>query len=187
MPFLGSHSAAGLALATTPFPRTVPKRIWWLAPLAAAIPDLDTLWSFAGRSHSWYSHRGITHTPAFAMVLAFLLLWWAFPEVDARADRVRIWLALFLATVSHGLLDALSQYGGGIPFLFPFSTERYKFPWQPIQASPGAYGHGVVRLLLKSIGPELLWICLPSLVLLGLTALRRRVAAGRIAPDDGAR
>ncbi len=180
MPFLGSHSVAGLALATTPFPRKVPPRIWWLAPLAAAIPDLDTLWSFGLRgSHAWYAHRGITHTPAFAVALAFVLLWWAFPEVDSRGERFRIWLALFLATLSHGVLDALSKYGGGIPFLFPLSTERFKFAWQPIVPSPGAFGHGVIRLLLKSIGPELLWICLPSLALLGLTALRRRVAIQR--------
>ena len=180
MPFLGSHSVAGLALGTTPFSRKVPRRIWWLAPLCAAIPDLDTLWSFGMQgSHAWYAHRGITHTPAFAVVLAFVVLRAAFPEVDSPAERRRIWLALFLATVSHGLLDALSTPGPGIPFLFPFSTERFKFAWLPIRANPNAFHHGVVRLLLKSIGPELLWIWIPSLALLGLTALRRRASVLR--------
>jgi inner membrane protein len=176
VPFLGSHSVAGLALGTTPFRDSVPRRIWWLAPLCAAIPDLDTLWSFGMRgSQAWYAHRGITHSPAFAVVLAFLVLRAAFPHRSSAAElQRRIWLALFLATVSHGLLDALSYYGPGIPFLFPFSTARFKFAWLPIRASPSAYGHGVVRLLLKSIGPELVWIWIPSLALLGLTALRRR-------------
>jgi inner membrane protein len=175
VPFLVSHSAAGLALGTAPFRDRVPRRIWWLTPLCAGIPDLDTLWAFGMRgSQAWYAHRGITHTPAFAVVLAFVLLVAAFPQLNSAAERWRIWLALFLATVCHGLLDALSSYGSGIPFLFPFSTERFKFAWLPIRAGPGAYGHGVVRLLLKSIGPELLWIWIPSLALLGLTIQRRR-------------
>jgi hypothetical protein len=32
---------------------------------------------------------------------------------------------------SHGVLDALSEYGEGIAFLAPLSDVRWKFRWQP--------------------------------------------------------
>ncbi|HEV8597758.1 MAG TPA: metal-dependent hydrolase [Gemmatimonadales bacterium] len=176
MPFLLSHSLAGTALGVAPFPERVPKRIWWLAPLCAAIPDLDTVWGYRMvGSDSWFAHRGITHTPVFAGLLAALVVKLAFPEVRSGKERWRLWAALCLATLSHGLLDALSGYGAGIPFCFPFSTERYFFRWRPITASPDAYGHGIARLLLKSIRPELLWIWLPAAFLLGLSTWRRSV------------
>jgi inner membrane protein len=166
-------------MGSVPFPDRVPKRIWWLAPLCAAIPDLDSAWGYRmPGSDSWLAHRGITHTPVFAVFLAAVMVKVAFPHLDSRTQRWRLWAALFLATVSHGVLDALSTYGPGIPFFFPFSTERYVFPWRPISASPDSYGHGIVRLLLKSIRPELLWIWLPAGVLLLLTAWRRRLRHG---------
>jgi inner membrane protein len=176
MPFLLSHSLAGTALGSIPFPDRVPKRIWWLATLCAAIPDIDTAWSYGTPgSDSWLAHRGITHTPIFGVLLAAVMVRVAFPNVTSSLQRWRLWAALCLATVSHGVLDALSAYGAGIPFFFPFSTERYFLPWRPIRASPGSYGHGIVRLLLKSIRPELLWIWVPASLLLLLTAWRRRL------------
>ena len=171
MPFLLSHSFAGTSVATVPFPEKVPKRIWWLAALCGAVPDFNYAWNFHGRSDSWLGHRGLTHTPFFAVVFAALMVWLAFHSVD-RGTRIRLWVALFLATVSHGLLDALSAYGPGIPFFFPLSTVRYHFPWTPIRAAP--HGNGLLAVLLRSIRTELIWIWLPGAILLGLTALRRR-------------
>ena len=172
MPFLLSHSFAGVAVSSTPFSQSVPRRIWWLAALCAAIPDFDYAWNLNRYgSQEWFAHRGITHTPLFATGLALAMVWFAMPS-HGRGMRGRLWTALFLATLSHGILDALSSYGQGIPFLFPFSTTRYHFPWTPIRADP--HGGGIVSILLRSIRTEILWIWFPGSILLAITALRRR-------------
>lgn len=183
MPFLLSHSFAGTSVATVPFSRRVPNRVWWLAALCGAVPDFDYAWNVHGwdfrhvSAESWLGHRGLTHTPFFALVFATLMVWLAFRSVD-RGTRVRIWIALFLATVSHGLLDGLSLSSPGVPFFFPLSTVRYHLPWRVIRADP--HGNGLLAVLLRSIRTELIWIWLPGAILLMLTALRRRLA-GRAA------
>jgi len=107
MPFLLSHSFAGTSVATVPFPERVPRRVWWLAALCGAVPDFDYAWNVHGwnfrhvSSESWLGHRGLTHTPFFAVVFAALMVWLAFPKIDGGM-RLRLWVALFLATVSHG-------------------------------------------------------------------------------------
>src|SRR5262249_13612910 len=157
------------------------KRVWWLAALCGAVPDFDYAWNPQGLSDSWWGHRGISHTPLFALVFATLLVWLAFRSAD-RETRTRVWIAFFLATVSHGLIDALSLRGPGIPFFFPFSTVRYHFPWRPIRPAP--HGPGIIAMLLRSIRTELLWIWLPSAILLALTALRRHRFAQRAVVAD---
>lgn len=44
-------------------------------------------------------------------------------------------LLLFLATASHGALDALTTGGLGVAFFKPWHLERYFFGFRPIQAS----------------------------------------------------
>ena len=172
MPFLLSHSFAGTAVSSVPFSRHIPRRIWWLAALCGAVPDFDYAWNMRPlRDGSWLAHRGLTHTPLFAAVFAVILVWLAFRSVD-RSMRTRIWIALFLATVSHGILDAMSAYGAGIPFFFPVSLTRYHFPWRPIRADP--HGDGLLAVLLRSIRTEVFVIWIPGIILLGLTALRRQ-------------
>jgi inner membrane protein len=172
MPFLLSHSFGAASVASLPFFRKVPPRIWWLAALCGAVPDFDYAWNLHSvRDESWLAHRGLTHTPLFAAVFAAILVWIAFRSADC-GTRIRAWIALFLATASHGVFDAMSAYGRGIPFFFPFSSARYHLPWRPIRAGP--HGDGLVSVLLRSIRTELLVIWIPGLILLGLTALRRQ-------------
>ncbi len=53
----------------------------------------------------------------------------------------KVWLFLFVATISHGILDALTDGGLGVAFFAPFVNTRYFFPWTPIKVSPiGAGG-----------------------------------------------
>ena len=49
--------------------------------------------------------------------------------------RVATFAFLFLCTMSHALLDALTDGGLGVAFFSPFSNERYFFPWTPIRVS----------------------------------------------------
>jgi inner membrane protein len=104
--------------------------------------------------------------------------------------RAKVWWFLFLATASHGLLDAMTNGGLGIAFFSPFNNDRYFLPWRPIVVAPISVrrffsGRGVE--VMKS---ELLWIWLPAVVFAaGVWSLRRRrnhiQIASELQPRDG--
>ena len=52
------------------------------------------------------------------------------------AGAACLWLSLFMATASHGVLDAMTDGGSGVAFLAPFDDTRYFLPWRPIPVSP---------------------------------------------------
>ena len=87
-------------------------------------------------------------------------------------------LFLFLATASHGVLDAMTDGGLGIAFLSPFSNQRYFFPFRPIAVSP--IGAGFLSAQgLHVVANELAWIWVPSLMIIGAgAALRAKRAPG---------
>ena len=91
----------------------------------------------------------------------------------------RLWLYVFLATASHGLLDALTNGGPGVAFFAPFDDTRYFFAFRPIVVSPigirpffSAWG---ARVIVSEVG----WIWLPALVFVGLAVIARRRTGGR--------
>jgi inner membrane protein len=72
----------------------------------------------------------------------------------------------------------MTDGGLGVAFFSPFNTARYFLPWTPIRVSP----IGLTRFFsyrgLAVIQSELLWIWLPSaLLLLSAFLIRRRVAS----------
>jgi inner membrane protein len=104
--------------------------------LLALLPDIDTFWCALGVPDVGLGgHRGITHTPAFALAVgvacgltAWLFRWGRSPW--------RVALVAAVVVLSHCALDALAQEGRGIMALWPFSTERQHFPWRPIPDAP---------------------------------------------------
>ena len=64
----------------------------------------------------------------------------------------RVWLFLFLAGASHGVLDALTNGGLGVAFFAPFANERHFFPFRPIEVSPLS-----IRRFLSPAGLAILW------------------------------
>src|SRR6185295_20344681 len=88
---------------------------------------------------------------------------------------VGLFAYLFLCTLSHGLLDALTDGGMGVAFFSPFNNERYFFPFRPVRVSPldaGRFFTARGWVILKS---ELIWIWIPSLVLVLVAATLRAV------------
>ena len=98
------------------------------------------------------------------------------------AGFARAFLFLFAATVSHGVLDAFTNGGLGVAFLWPWSGERY---WAPdalrvVEASPISLGRFLSARGLAVLGSELRWIWLPALAAgLVLVGVRRARAWGR--------
>ena len=52
----------------------------------------------------------------------------------ARGIRVGLFIGTIIAT--HGPLDALTDGGEGVALLWPFSTQRFFFPWRPLPVAP---------------------------------------------------
>ena len=164
MPSVFSHAVAGAALGTL-FRRPGPPARFWLAGAAgAAVPDLDVIGRWFGIPWGHVlGHRGITHSIAFAAALAALVAW----SLAGPGRRGMLWLFVFVATASHGVLDAMTDSGSGVAFFAPVDATRYFLPWRPIPVSPigfrffGEYGREVFE-------QELLIVWLPSAVLAAL-------------------
>ncbi|HKL62869.1 MAG TPA: metal-dependent hydrolase [Woeseiaceae bacterium] len=85
------------------------------------LPDLDVLVPLGDPVADFTWHRGYSHS-LFVLTLAAPLLRWLIARVDARARaRPRRWLALvWLALLTHPLLDAFTVYGTQL--FLPFSN-----------------------------------------------------------------
>jgi inner membrane protein len=104
--------------------------------LLAMLPDIDVTWCALGVPDVGLSgHRGLTHTPAFALAVglaAGLIAWLRRREAGAW----RVGLTVALVVLSHGLLDSMAQDGRGIMSFWPFSCRRYHLFWRPIPDAP---------------------------------------------------
>jgi len=126
-------------------------------------PDCDVLgFRFGIHYGDLLGHRGLTHSIAFAVALSALVA-----AVVSKWERLVsfrvLWPYFFLATVSHGILDAFTNGGLGIAFFSPFSNHRYFFPWNPIEVSPIGAGFFSADGLVV-LASEARWIWLPSAV-----------------------
>jgi inner membrane protein len=181
MPSVFSHAVAALGLGAAFFGRKAPVRVLALGALCSALPDADVVgFGFGIRYADPLGHRGLTHSLAFAAGLAALALPAARKWGEEAPSPARLWTYLFLATASHGLLDAMTDGGLGIALLAPFDDTRYFFPFRPIEVSP----IGIRRFLsargLAVLASELLWIWLPSVAVAGAAlAWRGRMTAPR--------
>jgi inner membrane protein len=135
-----THAIVAIAVAAAIVPRTTHKRVWLGVAVAAALPDLDAIWRpFGGPDVAWLGgHRAFTHSITFAAVAGLLLVPVLRGSTRGASANAVLWLGLSLAIVSHGVLDSLTGYGEGIQFLSPWSSVRYRAPWQLL-------GHGIVR------------------------------------------
>ncbi len=139
----------------------------------SVIPDLDVIgFSFGISYGDMLGHRGITHSIPFALVLAALLTLTLFR--GAQGTPLIIFLFLFLSTLSHPLLDALTNGGLGVALLAPFSNTRYFFPWRPIEVSPIGVESFLSARGLQVLWSEFKWVWLPSSVVFALGQIIRR-------------
>lgn len=116
-------------------------------------------------------HRGFTHSLFFAALLAgFVTIAFAGRR---QISGSRLFFYLFLATASHGVLDAMTNGGLGVAFFSPFSNARYFFPFHPIKVSPIGVGRFFSARGWTIIRSEALWLWLPSLVVFALATFAR--------------
>ena len=83
----------------------------------------------------------------------------------------------FLVTVSHGILDAMTDGGLGVAFFSPFDTTRYFFLWRPIRVSPIGVGRIFSAQGAAIMASEMEYVWLPLATLwAGVVILRRNFA-----------
>ena len=184
MPTVFTHSFFAAALGRIFFPGVrLPARFRVLAALCAALPDADVLAFFFRVPYGdVLGHRGFTHSLLFALLLAVGVVYVFFRE--ARRKRALV-LFFFLATASHGVLDALTNGGLGVAFFAPFDDGRHFFPFRPIQVSPIGVSRFFSEWGLAVVLSELLWVWLPALVAVALIVLVSRRPHGRREEDAG--
>ncbi|HVG25301.1 MAG TPA: metal-dependent hydrolase [Thermoanaerobaculia bacterium] len=160
MPSIITHPA--VALTRSWFPR-VPRRAVVAAVFGTIAPDLDVAAFALGIPYNHpLGHRGLTHSIAFALLYSLL----ASLVLRTRES----FPFLFLCTMSHAVLDAMTNGGLGVAFFAPFSNARYFLPWTPIRVSPIGAGFFSARGL-ETLVSECLWVWLPCGI---VSALGRR-------------
>jgi inner membrane protein len=136
------------------------------------IPDLDVIgFRFGIRYSDFWGHRGFTHSLVFAAAIAGTAMIVAFRREIPAIGRFSLMAYLFLATASHGLLDAMTTGGLGIAFFSPFDNGRYFLPWRPIRVSPISIGGFFGTRAQAILATEFLWVWIPAglLAVLALT------------------
>ncbi len=177
MATLYTHTIVGLGLAEVCSRRRMPLLFWALAGLLPVLPDIDT---FSDRPYpSTLGHRGFTHSLLFALVVGLVVA-----GITYRYFRVRFWplAGLFIViTASHGVLDALTTGGVGIPLFWPVNTHRFG-PYGPIYVADIGMQLPDPRTS-RAIRSELLYVWLPTLVVVA-TVVGYRWSKGRVMRKD---
>ena len=165
------HFVAGVALGAAFFPGQFRPGPAVIAGLCACAPDLDVLaFRFGVPYGSPWGHRGWTHSLLFAAAFGPLVAA-LFHRAPGSFLPLALWL--FLATLSHPLLDMLTNGGRGVALWWPFDARRIFFPWQPIQVSPLGVAAFFSRWGVEVLLSELKWIGLPAAALVTLARLLR--------------
>jgi inner membrane protein len=157
MPTIFTHPA--VALLKTWWPQ-LPRRVAIAGAIATIIPDVDVAAFALGIPYDHpFGHRGFTHSIVFALIVTTLFSW----MLRVREHRVAVFVFLFVCTMSHAILDAMTDGGLGIAFFAPFHNERYFLPWTPIRVSPIGVGFFSARGM-ETLRSELLYVWAPCIV-----------------------
>lgn len=177
-----SHAIAALSIGSCFHRQNTSKRVWLAGALCSVIPDLDAVgFRFGVQYGDFWGHRGFTHSLLFAALLSGVVTMCLRWGDGLGIGRAALFLYLFLATASHGLLDALTNGGLGVAFFSPFDNRRYFLPWRPIRVSPIAVHRFFSERGFAVLQNELVWIWLPAILFAGVVVGLKR--ASRTAPQ----
>lgn len=170
-----SHTAVPLTLAFVLGRGAVSGRLLLAGVAASVVPDLDVLSFRLGLGYGEaLGHRGATHSLLFAVLAAGGAAWgWR----TLRTTFTRAFLFVLVATASHGILDAFTDGGLGVAFLWPWSGERYFAPIRMIEVSPLSLRRFVSARGVQVLASELIWVWAPCGLVAGLVLAARKIPA----------
>ncbi|MBL4625209.1 MAG: metal-dependent hydrolase [Flavobacteriales bacterium] len=167
------HALAAFAIGKSHTCKKQSWKFWILGIVCSILPDVDVISFTVGIPYmDLWGHRGITHSICFAFILA-LGVTVVFFKNDSK--KILVFFYLFLATVSHGVLDAMTSGGEGVAFFAPFENNRYFLPWREIKVSPIGAAQFFSEWGLKVIKSELIWIGIPAVILIGTSLLVKKI------------
>lgn len=171
MPTVMSHALVPIAFGLALGRHHIPLPLVVMGAVAAMLPDIDVVAFRIGIPYSdAFGHRGASHALSAAVGIALL---GAIAAPLMAVKRLTVFLFLFLAAASHGLLDTLTNGGLGVALLWPWSDIRYFAPFTPVEVSPIGRNFLSVRGL-RVLLSESLWIGIPCVAL--ALALRRTIS-----------
>jgi inner membrane protein len=154
------HAVVGLTI-TKLFDKK-DKKLLLLAVVSSFLPDIDVLAFNFGIPYSHpLGHRGFTHSIIFAILWALLLT-----LIFGRKSKLKWFFVIFLSTISHGILDAMTSGGKGVGFFIPFNNERMFFPFREIVVSPLGVERFFSEWGLQVVLSEFKYIFIPCIIIL---------------------
>ena len=132
-----------------------------LALISSILPDFDVITFGMIPYDSIMGHRGFTHSILFAFIWSIIL-----SLMFGRTQKKGYFLVIFMVTISHGLLDAMTTGGKGVGFFIPIDNARYFLPWRVIQVSPIGVEEFFSDWGLAVILSELKYIGIPCVIIL---------------------
>ncbi|WP_435412263.1 metal-dependent hydrolase [Psychroserpens mesophilus] len=138
------------------------KRLTLLAIVSSILPDADVMaFSFGIPYEHILGHRGFTHSIVFALLWSLMLT-----VIFSKTRKIIFFSVLFLSTISHGILDAMTSGGKGVGFFIPFTDARYFFSFREIKVSPIGIEKFFSEWGKQVLLSEMTYILLPCLVVL---------------------
>lgn len=176
MPTIITHPAVPLALALGLGREVIPGRLLLAGVVVSVLPDLDVVAFRLGVPYAAeFGHRGFSHSILFALLIA-LLGAWLFRQLHCSFRRALLFL--FAAAMSHSILDAFTNGGLGVAFLWPWSGERFFAQFQMIEAAPLSIKRFLSPAGLGVLWSEMLWVWCPLLGI-ALVAAASRALSGK--------
>ncbi|MBN4062407.1 MAG: hypothetical protein COA57_10915 [Flavobacteriales bacterium] len=167
-----SHAIVALATGKVIKPKANMK-FFACCILCAVFPDADVVAFKVGIPYEHvFGHRGFSHSVLFAALLG-LIMSLLFCK-NSSTQFLLYWFVLFLCTISHAILDAMTNGGLGVAFFAPFDNARYFFGFRPIQVSPIGIASFFSERGWRVIKSELLWIWAPAIVVIILSSIFSR-------------
>ena len=170
-----THAFAAFAIGKSTLKKYSTK-IAVLGMICAIFHDVDVLSFHYGIPYgSFWGHRGFIHSILFALLFSLIIT-----SLFFRSEKTfsKTWFTLltffFIATVSHGVLDALTNGGLGVAFFSPFDNTRYFFPWHPVQVSPVNVHSFFSEWGIRVLKSEIVYIWIPSILLMMASLLIRK-------------
>ena len=159
-----THIVATAAIAAFFHRPRVPWHVWLAGAVLAVAPDLDAIGLRYGVKYAvLLGDRGLTHSLLTAAVISGLVVVLFYRDGAYPLRAKGVWLFLFLAMASHGVLDALTKGGLGVAFFSPFSEKRYFFPERPLAVSPLSIRQFLTSRGLAILLNEMRWVWAPSI------------------------
>lgn len=135
------------------------------------LPDLDVIgFKYGIAYHSEFGHRGFTHSISFSVFIGVIGL---FFSSYLKSSKIMIFSLLTFSTLSHAILDAMTNGGLGVAFFWPLSETRYFMPWQPIQVSPIGIKNFISERGLRVLQSEFFWVWIPAIIFSGSLLITR--------------